>query len=329
MYLEVSAPLSGRKQTQWLHLLEKTELRSDPNIESVVCLYSDDGQMVGTAALSGSLICCVAIDPEHQGEGLLARIITALTNCAHDLGRTHLYLTTKPALVPYFEALGYALLIETSQAALLENEAHGLGHYLAECQQPGARAPISAIVAHCDPFTNGHRHLIETASRCSGHVYVFILSEDRGRFDPPTRLKLAQLGTADLGNVSIHETGPYMVSSALFPSYFIKDATQAASVHGELDLRLFGARIAPGLGITRRYVGTEPLSAVTADYNRRMHAVLAEYGIETIEIARIEKDGAPVSASRVRRLYEAGDWLAFERLVPETTYAHLRAQGLR
>ncbi|MEL7604262.1 MAG: [citrate (pro-3S)-lyase] ligase, partial [Bacillota bacterium] len=134
-------------------------------------------------------------------------------------------------------------------------------------------------------------------------------------------------GTADLPNVYVHGTGPYMVSAALFPTYFLKDATQAATVHGNLDLRLFGARIAPALGITRRFVGTEPYSAVTADYNRLMKETLPAYGVEVAEIPRLAIDNAPISASRVRALCEKRDWEGIRSLVPAGTLSYLKSLG--
>ena len=325
MYLEMHAHLGGERLRQWLALLESAGLKPDEHAGQTACLYSEEDRLLASGSLANGLISCVAVDPEYRGEGLLAPILTALSNAAHDAGRDHLFLYTKPDMAPRFEALGFTALAETPEAVLMENRARGLDRFLEGVRCPEAQAPVGAIVAHCDPFTNGHRFLVETASKQAAFVYVFVLSEDRGRFPAQARLDLVRAGAADLPNVRVHETGPYMVSAALFPTYFLKDATQAATVHGNLDLRLFGSRIAPALGITRRFVGTEPYSAVTADYNRRMRETLPAYGVEVVEIPRLAARGAPVSASRVRALYEARDWETLEALVPADTLAYLKA----
>ena len=107
-----------------------------------------------------------------------------------------------------------------------------------------------------------------------------------------------------------------MVSSATFPSYFLKDQAQAPAVHCELDVRLFGERIAPALGVTRRYVGSEPLCPVTARYNARMKEALPGYGIELIEIERKTAGEDPISASRVRALLAQDDDSGLAALLP-------------
>jgi len=107
------------------------------------------------------------------------------------------------------------------------------------------------------------------------------------------------------------------VSAATFPSYFLKDSACAEDVHCEADIRLFGERIAPALGITRRYVGTEPDCAVTARYNAQMKEHLPAYGVEVVEVPRKEVQGQPVSASRVRALVGAGCREALSALLPQ------------
>ena len=143
-----------------------------------------------------------------------------------------------------------------------------------------------------------------------------IISDLLGMFTAEKRLRLACEACADLPNVLVHPTGPYMVSSATFPTYFLKDKHHAADVHCELDVQLFGEKIAPALGITRRYVGTEPLCPVTAAYNARMKALLPEYGVQVIEIERKSDALGPISASRVRTLLEQGDTAELAALLP-------------
>ena len=110
-----------------------------------------------------------------------------------------------------------------------------------------------------------------------------------------------------------------MVSSATFPTYFIKDKARTGDIHCELDVRLFAQKIAPALSITRRYVGTEPACAVTAQYNRRMKQLLPAYGVEVIELERFAVCGEIVSASRVRRLIAENRMEALENMLPASS----------
>ena len=136
-------------------------------------------------------------------------------------------------------------------------------------------------------------------------------------FTPEERLQMAMEGCSDLSNVLIHPTGPYMVSSSTFPTYFLKEKHRAGDIHCELDVRLFGEKIAPALGVTRRYVGTEPNCAVTAQYNAQMKKLLPHYGVELIEMERKSFEGSAISASRVREKMAAGESLS--GLLPEST----------
>ena len=97
-----------------------------------------------------------------------------------------------------------------------------------------------------------------------------------------------------LPNVDVVPGGDYIISRATFPAYFLQGDPEQARC--DLELTLFGKRIAPALGITRRFVGQEPYSPVTARYNRRMQALLPRWGISVTEIPRLEG----ISASRVR-----------------------------
>ena len=121
-----------------------------------------------------------------------------------------------------------------------------------------------------------------------------------------------------------HESGPYIISSATFPSYFLPDAAAAAEGQARLDLTVF-CRIAQALGVTRRYVGEEPVSQVTNLYNTVMASELPKAGIACIVVPRREWDSGVISASTVRRCLREGRMEELERLVPPSTLAYLRS----
>ena len=317
MYLATGNPMEGRMRERLRMFLAENGLAFDESIRFTAALMEED-EIIATGSLDGATVKCVAVSPDHQGEDLTARIMTVLVQKAAEDGFHHLMLYTKPRNQHLFAPLGFHPVIRTADVLLMENRRGGLNGFLAELAKPvDDQQPVGCIVAHANPFTFGHRYLIETAAAQCAWLHVFILSEDRGMFTPEERLQMAKEGCSDLSNVLIHPTGPYMVSSSTFPTYFLKEKHRAGDIHCELDVRLFGEKIAPALGVTRRYVGTEPNCAVTAQYNAQMKRLLPAYGVDVIEIERKTLAGSVISASRVREKLAAGE--SVSGLLPEST----------
>ena len=235
-------------------------------------------------------------------------------------------LYTKPRNKILFRDLGFYPIIESGDVLMMENRRTGIQDYLASVRCD-AHGTIGCAVQHCDPFTLGHRHIIETAARECDFVYVFILSEDRGMFPAADRIQIVREGTRDLPNVRVCETGPYMISSATFPTYFLRESINADDVRCETDVRLFGKIIAPALGIARRYVGTEPLDPVTDRYNQLLARDLPEYEIELRMIDRIAAGNRIISARTVRQHVRAGEIEGVRDMLPDVTWRYLTVQN--
>ena len=323
MHLETGRPMRGQALDKLKAFLRLCGLDYDAGADFTAVLIEDD-EIIATGSLDGATLKCIAVSPMHQGEDLCARILTELRREALDRGEEHLMLFTKPGNEAMFTPFGFHPLVRTADCLLMEDRRDGLERFLAGLEKPSPDAETGCIVCNCNPFTNGHRWLIETAAKQVKALHVFVLSERKSLFPPEVRLKLVREGCQDLKNVFVHETGPYMVSSATFPSYFIKDKARVDEIYCELDVRLFGERIAPALHIRRRFVGTEPNCPVTRFYNEQLKARLPEYGIELIEIPRRECGSEAISASRVRALIANNDIEAIRPLVPEITYETIR-----
>ena len=197
-------------------------------------------------------------------------------------------------------------------------------HHLTTTMQP-----TGCIVMNCNPFTLGHRYLIEQAAKQVERLYVMVVREDCSLFAYTERKAMVEQGVADIENVSVIDGSDYAISRATFPTYFLKRLDDAADTQMLLDLDLFRRHIAPALGATVRFVGTEPTDQLTRRYNQLMHEALKDVR----EINRLEKDGNAVSASRVRKAMEEGDMNTIRQLVPPTTLpyiiAHLATQALQ
>ena len=183
-----------------------------------------------------------------------------------------------------------------------------------------------AIVMNCNPFTLGHQHLVEYAASKVDHLYIFVVEEDRSMFKFEDRFRLVKEGTAHLKNVIVLKSGNFIISQVTFPQYFGKDKDKRATVDASSDLRIFGRFICPALGITVRFVGMEPFDNVTNQYNTQMKEILPTFGVELIEIPRMEINGVSVSASLVRRLMSEGDWVGLKQIVPRSTFKFLSSE---
>ena len=129
------------------------------------------------------------------------------------------------------------------------------------------------------------------------------------------------------------EGSDYAISELTFPTYFLKQVTDATDTHITLDLDLFARHITPALGVTTRYVGSEPIDALTARYNELMQDQLPQHGIAVKSVDRLTLDNHPVSASRVRQAIADRSLSQAAALVPPSTIpyllAHLAADALR
>ena len=322
MDIEVLYSLRGRKRTAWEQLLAKTGLVPEELPEEFVLLWEGD-DLAATGSRQGNILKYLAVDPAHQGEGLLATLITALRQDAFAQGYRHLFLYTKPANEHLFRDLMFYPVASTDKVLLMEDKPEGVQSFLNTLPVDACDGIVGAAVMNCDPFTLGHRYLVESAAKECDKFYVFVLSEDRGHFSAADRLAMVKAGTADLKNVTVLPTGPYLISAATFPTYFLKDRDGTEQVQCLLDIAIFCKYFAPHFGIQRRYVGTEPLSPMTNKYNGALKANLPGKGIEVREILRLEKTGTPVSASAVRKALAENDWDTLKTLVPTTTFDHL------
>ncbi len=183
---------------------------------------------------------------------------------------------------------------------------------------------IGAAVMNCNPFTLGHRYLVEEALARCDRLIIFVVEEDKSVFSFADRFGLVRQGTADLPNVTVIGSGQFIISTSTFTEYFNKEKLQDVTIDPSLDLTIFAREIAPCMDISVRFVGEEPFDKVTRQYNDSMRTILRTYGIKVTELPRLEIDGVPISASRVRELSAAKDWAALKKLVPKTTFDYLR-----
>lgn len=327
MDIEISSRLRGEKLNIWRDFLKSADLEPTENAEKTVLVW-DEGSLVACGSLEGNLLKCIAVSASRQGEGLTATLLTALKNEAFNSGHRHLFLYTKPKNELMFSSLFFYPVAKTDKVLLMEDRKNGINDFLDSLPCEKAEGSVGACVMNCNPFTLGHRYLIETAAKQVDKLYVFILSEDKSRFSAKDRLEMARLATADLKNVCVLPTGDYLISSKTFPTYFLKDREAAPKAQCELDIEIFAKYFAPKFDITRRFVGSEPLSPLTNMYNEALLENLPQKNIEVTVIERLEREGTPISASAFRSLLESGKLDEAKGLVPQTTFDYILKNNL-
>ncbi len=177
-----------------------------------------------------------------------------------------------------------------------------------------------AIVMNCNPFTYGHRFLIETAAKKVDRLYIFVVEEDKSFFRFEDRFEMVKRGTADIENVVVVPSGKFIISAYTFPEYFLKDYVKNKNFDVSADVETFCRYIAPPLHITTRFAGEEPFDPVTKNYNEFMARILPEHGLSFVEIPRCStEDGQVINATKVRQLLNAKDYNTLKAYVPEST----------
>lgn len=327
-------------------------LRLAPLDRYVVVTRDEDGdEILAGGGLDGNIIKCVAVSESARSEGLMNVLVSRLIAIAREEGRESVKAFTKPENEGIFKSLGFALIASSPNAILMENGRGGLPEYrkyLESLARPGRNG---TIVMNANPFTKGHRYLVEQAASLVDNLYVIVVREDRSRFPYAERKAMIDAGCAGLDNVIVCEGSDYAISAATFPTYFLKKLDDATDTQIALDLDLFVNHIAKPLGVTVRFAGSEPEDALTRRYNELMAEILpgtsvavvrqahqpdpelvkgsalrqARRPIDFVEIPRLEQKGKPLSATSLRRALDKGGFKEAMEYIPKSTVPYLVA----
>ena len=333
-------PTIPRQRRQIEMFLQTNGLRYDDVDYYAAIVDESSDEMIAGGGLKGSVIKCVAVADGHKGEAVANVIVSHLIAKANAEGCQCVKLYTKPDNRQLFESLSFRLIAESPNAIVMETGVGGIEKYSEELRVKSeelgvkseelkndesvvsnARKPIGVIVMNANPFTLGHRFLVEQSSELVERLYVVVVREDCSMFSYNERKAMVSQGVRDIGNVVVVDGSDYAVSAATFPTYFLKQLSDATDTQIILDLDLYRRRIAPALGATIRFFGSEPTDPLTRRYNELMHQQLGEEHVH--EIQRKQQEGSAISASRVRKaMMEGCLWDAIQ-LVPPTTIPYI------
>ncbi len=307
---------------QWQVLIEKEGLVIEnlDDITETFGIYEDD-ELIATGSYFENVLKYLAIEPEFQGGAVFNKLVSTLINELATQNIFHVFVFTKPQYKQSFEYLGFQVVAETDVSVLLETGDYSINQYIADLPKVDGKN-ISAIVMNANPFTLGHRYLVEQAAKASDYVYLFVVNQDASLFTTKERLNLIEQGTSDLDNVLVVSGGQYMVSFVTFPSYFIKSRADVATYQTQLDAQVF-KRVAKALHITKRFVGSEPYSPTTEIYNQSLAKVLPpEVSLEILDRKAVQKD--IISATKVRSAIQNNDLTKVQKYVPVTTFKFIK-----
>ena len=308
-------------------------------------------EIVAGGGLKEGVIKCVAVADGHKGEAVANQIVSHLIAHANADGHQCVKLFTKPQNQKMFESMSFRLLAEAPKAILMETGIGGIKRYSEELKRekgkvkseesngklhhlnPSTPQPImpqsGIIIMNCNPFTLGHRYLIEQAAQQVDTLYILVVREDCSMFGYDERKAMIVRGVAHINNVVVCDGSEYSISATTFPTYFLKCLSDASDTQMTLDIDLYRRHIVPALGATVRFVGTEPDDPLTRRYNELMKSMLPDVR----EVARLQQGGVAVSASRVRKAIVENHLALAARLVPPTTVpyivAHLATRALK
>ena len=196
------------------------------------------------------------------------------------------------------------------------------------------KGKIGYSIMNCNPFSLGHRYLIEKALEIVDFFYIFILREDVSTFPFEDRINLVKKGVEDLKNkICVLPTCSWIATIISFPEYFSKKETSYFDI--TQDIHLSGKYICPALGITEQFVGSEPNDTLTRRYNANIKSLLPKYGIKCHIIDRKKfnegNNDSIISAKNIRNVIKQsnGEYPSNEeieklnKLVPKTTLEYL------
>jgi [citrate (pro-3S)-lyase] ligase len=309
-------------------------------VEYTLIVYNLKGDIIGTGSHMGRILKYVAVAPAFRDTTAFALIVTSLTEKLLSVYK-NTYVFTRPCNAIYFKGLGFRQIASAEPLfCVLEFgfvTINNYQEYLQSVKKQVVTDEVAAIVVNCNPFTNGHKCLIEKAAAENELVYLFVVEEDKSAFPFKVRWGLIEKGIAHLPNVVMVKGGDYIVSGTIFPSYFLKNEKidDIMRKQAELDVEIFGAYIVPMLGIKKRYVGTENYCQTTAAYNAAMKRILPGYGVKVVEMTRKTSvnlnDGSfcYISASLVREAIKNDALESILDFLPESTRDFLRSEDSR
>jgi len=163
------------------------------DLERFYVLLDEQDRWIGCGGRHRNVLKCIALDAAWRGEGLLDQLMSRLITDGYRQGFQDLFLYTKSALTSLFEPYGFTGVADTGLVTLMHRGPNGIEQVLQRMNVAfDPRETVGAIVVNANPFTLGHRYLIETASRQVDRLLIFVVENDVSRFPFQDRFRLVK-----------------------------------------------------------------------------------------------------------------------------------------
>lgn len=324
MYTCVRMNVENRSvRDRLIKFLADFELSYEP-LDSLYVVIDSNDKWYATGGRSGNVLKGFAVLDEYRSEGFFDMILSSLVTESYKYGLESLYVFTKREYSLIFKSFGFVELSHTTGSSLLMRSDLGVDKMLDElCIEIEPETRVGAIVMNANPFTNGHRYLVEVASSKVDRLIVFVVQNDASVFSFKDRFEMVSRGCAEFNNVQVVPSTDLIISQATFPSYFIKEKELISSEHAKIDAGVFKRFFVPKFNIGVRFLGSEPIDRSTAIYNEVLTNTLPpECEVEVVE--RLKSNDTVISASVVRKLLKEGRIEEITKYVPKTTYDYLK-----
>lgn len=308
--MEIKEALLEREFNNIKSFLSIKDLLYDKLITKSFYIEEND-EIIGTVSIYKNIIKCFAVSTKYLGENLGGLLISHVINYFYQNNINHYLVYTKLEYANTFTSLNFHEITRTDKVVFLEGGSPLINDYLKDLKRKieyhfdinlNNDNDIACVVVNCNPVTNGHMELIEHMAKEHKYVLVFILEEDLSLFTYKERLSLLTISLVYLQNVLVIPSSEYVVSSATFPNYFLKNEDLKNDEWSKVDAFIFRDYFMKELNINYRYVGTEEIGYMHR-YNDTLKEVLGE---KLVEIDRYKHNEEIISASSVRKLIKEG-----------------------
>ncbi|AHI52513.1 adenylyltransferase/cytidyltransferase family protein [Spiroplasma culicicola] len=285
-------------------------------------------KIIGVCSKLNNLIKNVAVADEYKGMNLLNSLLTLIIKKINEQNFKNVFVITKFINKKIFLEMNFKLIYENENISFLTTDDSEFKKYKLYIESFNLKGTIGVIIMNANPMTKGHLSLIETASLQNDHVIIIPVKEEGSLFTYKERVNIIQKNIVQFNNVILIEGTEFLVSKNFFPSYFIKSDEQTIIEQCKLDVNIFCSLFSKFLNQVTRYVGEEPYSQTTKNYNEVIKEILNQKDIGIKIIKRSEFNGQAISASKVRELIYKQDFESLKNYVTKLTYEFITSKEI-
>ncbi len=299
----------------------------DYDLPDKTFVIRDNGEIIATGSASGNILKYFYAKSTYIGQGAIGIIYNSLLEYLIKMGYSSYFVFTTPNNKMIFQSLGLKEVESTERVILLEGGFNNYQKWIDSIKKnfPDKKMKRGAVIVNCNPMTLGHKYLITQALKVVDELLIFVVEEELSIFPFRARYSILENEFKDDNRVKVLKGGPYIISRATFPTYFIKEKNEMLDIYTELDAKIFAKKIAKDLSISIRFLGTEPVDEVTLAYNNSLKEILQKNYIQVKIIPRIKINGNVISASHIRQLLKSGKLEESYNLLPNSTIEFLKS----